>query len=348
MSERRGSPPPAVEVPPAMKEAAVAGGRTRAPSVSVHAYAVHVPGADARETGGAAVPGESMCSAEEAQQVLGRKGLLMKEPATRLALCAVHRALGLPAGKLDGPLPLADRTAVVVSSNLGNLRTACAIAAAAGREDFRVVSPLETPNVSSNVIASTIALRYGFTGPNVMVCNGATSGLDAVRLGARLIRAGRAERVVVVGAEPEDEVARALAGSRDRRTYGGRDLPALRAAAACVVLGRAGAGGQDAGPRSAVLGDGGTLPPGARVPAGHRGLTFSPYGTADESDSVVDLTARLGETYGALGVLQVAAAAARIGRGDADGARVACGDAVEGYAWLDLDLDLAVAGDVIA
>ncbi|MGV9270952.1 beta-ketoacyl synthase N-terminal-like domain-containing protein [Kitasatospora sp. NPDC003701] len=317
----------------------------------MHAYAVHVPGAGPRETGGAAAPGEPMCSAEEAQLVLGRKGLLMKEPATRLALCAVHRALGLPAGRVDRPLPSADRTAVVVSSNLGNLRTVCGIAAAVGREDFRVVSPLETPNVSSNVIASTIALRYGFTGPNVMVCNGATSGLDAVRLGARLIRAGRAERAVVVGAEPADEIARALVRSRDPRTYGGRGVPELRASAACVVL-----GGHRAGARSAVLGDSGTLSPGAQPPAAHRGpasdrdpashreLTFPPYGVAEESDTVVDLTARLGETYGALGVLQVAAAAARIGRGDADGARVACGDAVEGYTWLDL----AAAGDVIA
>jgi hypothetical protein len=308
-----------------------------APSVSVHAYAVHVPGAGVWETGGAAVEGEPMCSAEEAQQVLGRKGLLMKEPATRLALCAVHRALGLPPGKIDGPLPLADRTAVVVSSNLGNLHTVCGIAAAAGKEDFRVVSPLETPNASSNVIASTIALRYGFTGPNVMLCNGATSGVDAVRLGARLIRAGRAEQAIVVGAEPEDEISQALAKSRDPDTYGRRGVPTLRASAACVILGK-----REAGARCAVLGDSGTLPPGAQVPTDRRDLTLAPYGIAEESDTVIDLTSRLGETYGALGVLQVAAAAAKIGCGDADGAYVVCGDAVEGYTWLDL-----AAGDVV-
>jgi hypothetical protein len=308
------------------------------PSVSVHAYAVHVPGADAWQTAGAAVPGEVMCSAEEAKQVLGRKGLLMKEPATRLALCAVHRALGLPPGPVEGPLPHADRTAVVVSSNLGNLSTVCRIAEAAGREDFRVVSPLETPNASSNVIASTIALRYGFTGPNFMLCNGATSGLDAVRLGARLIRAGRAERAVVVGVEPDDEVAQAMAKCRHWDTYGRHGAPALRAAAACVVLGR-----RPAGSRSAVLGDSGVLPPGADVPTEHWGMMFAPHGIAGESDSVVDLTSRLGETYGALGVLQVAAAAAKISHEDVDGAYVACGDAVEGYTWLTV-----AAGDVIA
>jgi hypothetical protein len=308
------------------------------PSVSVHAYTVHVPGASAWETAGAAVPGEPMCSAEEAAQVLGRKGLLMKEPATRLALCAVHRALDLPPGKVEGPLPGAGRTAVVVSSNLGNLHTVCALAREVGQADYRVVSPLQTPNASSNVIASTIALRYGFTGPNVMVCNGATSGLDAVRLGARLIRAGRAERAVVVGVEPDDEIAQTLVKSRDPDTYGRAGLAALRAAAACVVLGR-----RRRGSSAAVLCDSGTLPPGAPVPMDRWGLMFTPYGAAPESDRIVDLTARLGETYGALGVLQVAAAAAAIARSETDGAYAACGDAVEGYAWLDL-----AAGDVIA
>jgi hypothetical protein len=324
--------------------------------VEVHRYAVHVPGASVWDTGGGAVEGEPMCSAEEAQLVLGRKGLLLKEPATRLALCAVHRALGLPPGKLAGPLPLADRTAVVVSSNLGNLRTVCGIAAAVRQEGYRAVSPLETPNASSNVIASTIAIRYGFTGPNVMLCNGATSGLDAVRLGARLIRAGRADQVVVVGAEPDDEVSQTLAKSRHPQTYGVRGAPALRASAACVVLGRPEDGpGADwlgasmAGPHTVVLGADGVLPPDADrdrvLSPDHRGLMFVPHGLADaDSDEVVDLTERLGETYGALGVLQVAAAAARLASGGGAGqALAACGDAVEGYAWLSLR-----TGNVIA
>jgi 3-oxoacyl-[acyl-carrier-protein] synthase II len=303
--------------------------------VSVHAYAVHVPGATTWETGGAAVEGEPMCSADEAHLVLGRKGLLAKEPSTRLALCAVHRAYGLPPGKVEGPLPLAGRTAVVVSSNLGNLQTVCTMAAGVRVEGFRTVSPLEAPNASSNVVASTIAIRYGFTGPNIMLCNGATSGLDAVRYGARLIRAGRADRAVVVGVEPDDEISQALAKSRDPRTYRDSGAPALRAAAACVVLGVA---DQTSGIREAVLGATGVVAPGPVPvpPAGHSGLRFLPYGTAADSDLTVDLTARLGETYGALGVLQTAAAAARIGAGEATEVHAACGDAVEGYAWLTL------------
>ncbi|HEU4425171.1 MAG TPA: hypothetical protein VFR67_21795, partial [Pilimelia sp.] len=47
--------------------------------------------------------------AERAGLVVGRKGLLYKEPATRLALCAVHRALGLPPGRRPDR-PVAPRT----------------------------------------------------------------------------------------------------------------------------------------------------------------------------------------------------------------------------------------------
>lgn len=300
-------------------------------AVAIVGHCVHVPGADAWQIGFPAGEIAPMVQADEAYRILGRKGLLGKEPATRLALCAVHRALGLPPGPLEKPLPQASRTGVVVSSNLGNLSTVCEIAAATRVEGYRAVSPMQTPNVSSNVIASTIAIRYGFTGPNVMLCNGATSGLDAVRIGARLIRAGRADRVVVVGAEPDDEIAQALVKNREP----GR--AALRAAAACVIL-SAPSGREN----EVLLGDGGTFGPEepreAAEPAGFGGLMFvpedSPRGGGADDDRVIDLTQRLGTTYGALGVLQAAAATAQLTRPGAPNlAHLCCGDSVEGFAW---------------
>ncbi|MYX58348.1 beta-ketoacyl synthase, partial [Streptomyces sp. SID8382] len=188
--------------------------------VTVTAHALHVPdpigGSVATAAGDlfSSVAPEPACGPDRAHTVLGRKGLLFKEDATRLALCAVHRAFGLPPGKLTEPLPGAEHTAVVVSSNVGNARTVRDIVAGMRAGSAHDVSPLNGPNASSNVIASTLAIRYGFTGPNLMVCSGATSGLDAVRLGALLLRGERARRVVVVGAEPDDEVARGLAALR--------------------------------------------------------------------------------------------------------------------------------------
>jgi 3-oxoacyl-[acyl-carrier-protein] synthase II len=161
--------------------------------------------------------------ADEAHTVVGRKGLLFKEPATKLALRVVHEALGLPPGRPKGPIEGAADTAVVVSSNFGNVETIADLVREVRAGSGKDVSPLRAPNASSNIIASTIAIRYGFTGPNVMVCSGTSSGRQALRLGALLLKSGRAKRVVVVDVEPADEVASAL-------------QPDIEGYASCVVL----------------------------------------------------------------------------------------------------------------
>ncbi|HEV2887134.1 MAG TPA: beta-ketoacyl synthase N-terminal-like domain-containing protein [Jatrophihabitans sp.] len=165
---------------------------------------------------------------DQAATVLGRKGMLYKEPATRLALCAVHRAFGVPAGQRPG-WPAAPGTAVVVASNLGNVETVARVTRTIDTEGGSAVSVLDAPNVSSNVIASTVALWFGFGAANLMICSGAGAGLDGLALAVLLLRAGRADRVVLVGVEPADPVATELFGA-------GSDRPALRAGAACLVL----------------------------------------------------------------------------------------------------------------
>lgn len=198
---------------------------------SLHLPGVHPGPALARQLGGPAGSWAHYDSpaSDRAATLLGRKGLLYKEPATRLALCAVHRALGLPAGRRPD-WPMDPRTAVVASSNLGNVETVARVARTLAVEGSRGVSVLDAPNVSSNVVASTVALWFGFGGPNLMVCSGETAGLDALRLAALLLRAQRADRVVLVGVEPADEVASVL------HAFGEPSQP-LRAGAACVVLG---------------------------------------------------------------------------------------------------------------
>jgi len=168
------------------------------------------------------------CPPEQAATLLGRKGLLAKEPATRLALCAVHRALGLAAGQRARD-PLRPDTAVVACSNLGNVGTVVDIVRTVAAEGGRAVSVLAAPSASSNIVASTVALWFGFAGPNLMVCSGRAAGGDGLHLAGLLVRAGRARRVVLVAAEPDDPVASAL--------YGGP----LRAGSGCVVLEPAGA-----------------------------------------------------------------------------------------------------------
>lgn len=244
-------------------------------------WSVHIPGADLRAELAPALggpPGQWAAAeavpAPRAAEVLGRKGLLAKEPATRLALCAVHRALGQAPGARPGPEHHPD-TAVVACSVLGNVEAVARVARTIQAEGGRAVSVLDAPNVSSNVMASSVALWFRFGGPNIMVCSGRSSGAAGLRLASLLLRSGRARRVVLVGAEPDDEVARALHGGR------------LRAGSACLVLA-----------------DG---VPGERQPVVHLGapapsprLTFGPGGFDLEQH---------GDCYGAQDVVDLALAA---------------------------------------
>jgi 3-oxoacyl-[acyl-carrier-protein] synthase II len=283
-------------------------------------WSLHVPGADiadaARRAGVAASVGwavpvqEASCPPDRAAVLLGRRGLLYKEPATRLALCAVHRALGLPVGYRPAG-PVDPGTAVVACANLGNVETVATVARTVAAEGGRAVSPLAAPNASSNVVASTVALWFRFGGPNLMVCSGATAGLDALWLAGLLLRAGRAERVVVVGAEPADEVATALYATA------GTAVP-LRAGAACVVLGPAGG----PAPVSVSIVDG----PDLDGPDLADGTALGPGG--------VDLAGLWGDCYGAQGLVAVALAAHLVtgepaGRPDVIGVR--CGNEADGW-----------------
>jgi len=293
--------------------------RTRAGQagpVGVTGWSVHLPDLPAGATLGGWDPGVA-CAPEDAPQLLGRKGLLAKEPATRMALCAVHRLLGLPAKSARRRHDVAPdpATAVVVSSNLGNCDTVAAVATSLRDEGMRAVSPLDAPNVSSNVIASTVAIWFGYGGPNLMVCSGHPAGLDAIGLGALLLTSGRADRVMVIGVEPADATAAALFGTESSQ-------PLCRGAA-CVLL----------EPNAALaLGPVGALE--SEPDTGPADLVIAPVEVVPGRQTV-DLTGQLGHTYGALGVLQVAVAAAILAeRGGT--ARIVCGDPTDGYraTWL--------------
>ncbi|MHB8455172.1 MAG: beta-ketoacyl synthase N-terminal-like domain-containing protein [Acidiferrobacterales bacterium] len=133
---------------------------------------------------------------------LGSKGLRYKDRATQLALCAAKAAL------TDARLPViaAEQLSpatfgVVVSSNLGNIDTVCRVVETIRVGHVKDTSSLDLPNASSNVVASSLAIRFGCRALNLMLCSGATSGTDALYVAANAIRAGRAKRMLVAGVE---------------------------------------------------------------------------------------------------------------------------------------------------
>jgi len=303
----------------------------RRTSVVVTGWGIHVPNVDLADLVPETDYGPA-CPPDRAYELLGRKGLLYKEPATRLALCAVHRALGREPGARRPEGPPDAGTAVVVSSNFGNIATVHKVAGILREATVRDVSSLDAPNASSNVIASTIAIWYRFGGPNLMVCSGATSGLDALVLACTLVRANRAERVLVIGVEPDDEVATRLYQQNQARLGSGG---ALRAGAACVILERltqvtAELPVLGRSYRMAGIDDITGLPRSA--------LVFGPAAIAPAGARIIDLASRIGDLFGALGVLQLAVSVAMrelVPDPPSDGVLI-CGNRVEGWRSLEV------------
>ncbi|MGP3732546.1 beta-ketoacyl synthase N-terminal-like domain-containing protein [Streptomyces sp. GDS52] len=179
-------------------------------SVVVSGVSVLIPGADSAKA--LAAGPEPGAGPVEPAALVGRKGLRYKDRATQLGYCLTAAALA-DAGLLgeDGTVSGGD-VGVVVSSNYGNLDTVVRALDTLREGTVSATSPMDLPNASSNVIASSAAIRYGLRGPNLMVCNGATSGLDAVHWATTMITAGRVDRVLVIGVEPDNDVVRRLLG----------------------------------------------------------------------------------------------------------------------------------------
>ncbi|MEU6557828.1 beta-ketoacyl synthase N-terminal-like domain-containing protein [Streptomyces sp. NPDC046915] len=237
-----------------------------------------------------------------------------KDRASRLALRAAESALH-HAGLTDAYATFtgaADSTAVVVSTNLGNADSVCEATDTITREGVRGLSPLGLPQTSSNVIAGWVAIRYGLRGPNLTVCNGVTSGLDALAWARNLVVAGRAEAAVVVGVEPANDVVTKLLGEQS-----------IDAAVAVVLEPADAAASRGARPRATIAGY-------ARARDLAAALTSAGV-TEEESVGLwlvdeagagpgrllaatrrIDLESQLGPLSGALGVLQCAAAAAHL------------------------------------
>ncbi|MEV0675270.1 beta-ketoacyl synthase N-terminal-like domain-containing protein [Actinosynnema sp. NPDC050436] len=256
-------------------------------------------------------------AADPADALTGR-GLRYADRATKLALCAARDALE-SAGLLAGGAVPEESTGVVVSSNYGNVDTFCDTVDAITRDTYLGTSPMRLPATASNVTASAVAIRFRLRGANVTLCNGPTSGIDAVHWARVLVAASRVERVLVIGVEPANRQVESLSG------VPGHDL--MDGAAGLVVESEAAARSR----RAEVLAELGpysrradwaesvaTVLPGG---PGQVDLWCTPGGVDPGPRAVVDAAAHLdvtrllGECSGALGVVQCVAGTAWLADG---------------------------------
>lgn len=246
--------------------------------------------------------------------LLGKKGLRYKDRATLLALCAVHKALD-DRGLLDAEPEQRANIGICVSSNLGNMDTICSESETIRKEHVDKMSPMSLPVASSNVIPASIAIRYGFKSINLMLCNGATSGIDAVNIAAKMLQSRRAEKMVVVGVEPLNPITEKMIRECDPETTPSENLSPGELAA-CLILEPC----DEAVYAYGTLGDYEFVPPdGLWNPAFDApDVWFVPAQTSGRSRALVedtksnvfaavpslDASRYTGELYGALGVFQ--------------------------------------------
>ncbi|MFP3989093.1 beta-ketoacyl synthase N-terminal-like domain-containing protein [Streptomyces sp. E11-3] len=257
------------------------------------------------------------------------RGLRYKDRATKLAMVAARDALHA-AGLVDEqgePLLPGESTGVVVSTNYGNVDTVCETVQTIADDTYLGTSPMLLPATSSNVVASWLAITHGLRGANLTLCNGPASGIDAVDWARLLVAAGRVERVLVVGVEPDNAAVRHVAESEtlfdgaaalvveSARSAAGRGAPMLAELGPYARRGdhtAAVASVRDRSAQAVGLWCVPEHPEGIEAPAPALGVSV---GTAQ----IQDLAARFGPASGALGVLQTVAATAWLATAD-DGA----------------------------
>jgi 3-oxoacyl-[acyl-carrier-protein] synthase II len=214
--------------------------------------------------------GEAPLADFEASRYVNVRGMRLYSRATRLALAAANLALadagfeGGGGGALDGSLGL------VMGSTFAHLETLLDYDRSLVSSGLNQTNPALMPLAIPSAPGAAIALGLGAKAFAVTVGGGSTAGLEALALGARLVRAGRARACVVVSSfalSPDLSCAAARAGKLapwgdirvfDRRHRG----TALAEAAGAVVLERAvDARARGAHPRASLRGEASAFAP---------------------------------------------------------------------------------------
>jgi 3-oxoacyl-[acyl-carrier-protein] synthase II len=123
----------------------------------------------------------------------------------RIALAAVAHLEAL-CGPLGG-------AGVVVGTAMATLETNALFAARIRERGASSAEPRRFAYTSPNTVAGEASIAFGLNGPSFAVGGGMHAALEALAVGALLVEAGDADRVVVVAADDVGPATRALAGN---------------------------------------------------------------------------------------------------------------------------------------
>ena len=95
----------------------------------------------------------------------------------------------------------AHRYGIAIGSGIGGIGTIEDTAVGLDHGGPRKVSPFFIPSSIANMIAGQLSIRFGYSGPNIAIVTACTSGTHNIGFGARMIKYGDADVMVVGGAE---------------------------------------------------------------------------------------------------------------------------------------------------
>jgi 3-oxoacyl-[acyl-carrier-protein] synthase-1/3-oxoacyl-[acyl-carrier-protein] synthase II len=165
------------------------GARSHAPREVYVSRAVHV----------ALEPDAALLAAELGQPL---ERFVRADALTRMTLLAVGRLVAR-LGSLAG-------AGIVVGEAFATLETDKMFYARIEERGVRMAEPRRFPYTSPNAAPGECSVVFGLTGPGFAVGCGPCAGLEALAVGADLVRSGDAERAVVVAADAVGPAVRAM------------------------------------------------------------------------------------------------------------------------------------------
>lgn len=139
----------------------------------------------------------------DAAQYLGDKGLRNLDRMTRMLIVAAKHALEDAGIKRDGAFLThpAERVGICAATAYGSLDSITEINRVAELEHPRYVNPSRFPNTVINSAAGYVSIWEGLEGPNVTIVDGNCGSADAVLNAETHLANGRADALLVGGAE---------------------------------------------------------------------------------------------------------------------------------------------------
>lgn len=154
---------------------------------------------------------------------LGGKGLRTLDRLTKLLIVAARLALHDAGFKKDNAWARStpEQVGLICSNAYGSLEAITELDRVATLEDARYINPAKFPNTVSNSAAGYVSIWEELRAINVSVSDGNCGGLDAVACGEIFLETGRAEALLIGGAEAMSEalyVAFSRLGALDAQT----------------------------------------------------------------------------------------------------------------------------------